>query len=110
MSKLTRSNVAYDLNISPHKYRIDYGNGNEVTFVFSSNLYLQKFNEGKNAHREKINGALSKRYGFRIQNNMLCDLKFYTLIEKRGFLIYKGPVKFECLNDIKLDGAMMTKN
>lgn len=108
MSKLTRSKVAYDLNVSPHQQSIVYGQGDTLTFVFSSNLYLQKFNEGRYANREKINESLSNRFGFKIENNMLCDLKLYTTIEKRGFLIYKGLVKIECLNDIILNGGMMT--
>lgn len=111
MSSLTKSKIAYDLNISPHKYKKQYKNGEEITFVFSSNLYLKKFSEAAAANREKINASLSNRFGFSTVNNLLCDLKLYITIEKRGFLIYKGQVKIECLNDITLDGSkMIVKN
>lgn len=103
MSSLTRSKVAYDLNISPHKYEVTYDD-QALTFVFSSALYLKKFVHVIDKNREKINESLSNRFGFRIINNELADLKTYSTIEKRGFLIYKGQVKFECLNNIILDG------
>lgn len=103
MANLTRSNIAYDLNISPHKTDVEYPDG-VITYVFSSDLYRQKFTERIEEHREKINASLSNRFGFAIENNKLADLKLYTTIEKRGFLIYKGQDKVECLSSITLDG------
>lgn len=103
MSSLTRSKVAYDLNISPHKYEVTYDD-QVLTFVFSSALYRDKFVHALQKNRDKINESLSNRFGFTIVNNELSDLKTYVTIEKRGFLIYKGQVKFECLNNIILDG------
>lgn len=103
MAGLTRSNVAYDLNISPHEMNVTYPD-EVLTFVFSSDLYRQKFNEKLNDNRKKINDSLSNRFGFTIENNKLADLKLYTTIEKRGFLIYKGQDKIECQDSITLDG------
>lgn len=109
MSKLTRSKVAYDLNVSPHKLNVEYPE-ETITFVFSSALYLDKFKDAQNQHRKKINDSLSNRFGFKIEFNKLSDLKLYTTIEKRGFLLYKGQVKIECLKDITLNGETMTVN
>lgn len=108
MSGLTRSAVAYDLNISPHKLEVPYEN-ETVVYVFSSALYRQKFYERFLDNREQIGASLSKRFGFEIQNDLLCDLKLYTTIEKRGFLIFKDGVKFVCRENIILDGHRMTK-
>lgn len=59
-------------------------------------------------NRANINISLTNRFGFTIVNDILSDLKLYTTIEKRGFLIYKGQVKVECLNNIILDGSQLT--
>lgn len=103
-TQLTKSGVAYDLTISPHKYKVIYDNENTLIFTFSSNLYLTKFQEKLVEHREKVNKSLTKRFGYEIENNELCDIKLYTMIEKRGFLIDNTKERFECLNNIKLDG------
>ena len=103
MANLTRSNIAYDLNISPHEMNVTYPD-EVLTFIFSSDLYRQKFTSKLEENRKKINDSLSNRFGFRIENNKLADLKLYTTIEKRGFLIYKGQDKVECLSHITLDG------
>lgn len=107
MSKLTRNNIAYDLNISPHDLKIEYPD-TTIRFVFSSQLYVEKFAEKYKENRSKINQSLSNRFGFTIKNDILADLKLYITIEKRGFLIYKDGIKFECLNDITLDGLNLT--
>lgn len=106
MAKLTRSNIAYDLNHSPHQLSLNYDEYG-ITYVFSSELYKNKFLEKLSSNRENINISLSNRFGFVIVNDILSDLKLYTTIEKRGFLIYKGLVKVECLNNITLDGSQL---
>ena len=108
MSGLTRSAVAYDLNISPHKLEVPYDNGTTLVFVFSSALYRKNFYERFLDNREQIGASLSKRFGFEIQNDLLADLKLYTTIEKRGFLILKDGVKFVCRESIILDGHKLT--
>jgi hypothetical protein len=110
LSKLTRSNIAYDLNLSPHKIKLNYWDC-EITYVFSSELYKNKFMERLAGNRASINISLTNRFGFTFVNDILSDLKLYTTIEKRGFLIYKGLVKIECLEDITLDGhKLITKS
>lgn len=107
MKKLTRDNIAYDFNISPHKLAVNYPD-EEITFVFSSNLYKTNFEKRLLENRETINNSLSKRFGVNIRADKIADLRLYQNIEKRGFLLYKGLVKVECLNDIILDGQKMT--
>ena len=107
MEGLTRKGVAYDFNISPYRYNVDYG-VSSTTFVFSSTFYMNSFIERMKSNREKINKSLSNRFGFDISNNLLCDLKLYSSIEKRGFLIYQNGERIECLNDLTLDGGNLT--
>lgn len=99
MDKLTRSKVAYNLEISPHRYRV-----HGLEYVFSSELYMNKFIEKRGENQEKINESLSKRFGFNILLPILADLKLYNTIEKRGFLIIMNGDKIRCPSDIILDG------
>lgn len=108
MKKLSRRNIAYDLNISPYESIVLYPDcicAGKIVFVFSSELYKRNFEMKLQEHREKINQSLSNRFGFNIKSDKLADLKLYTTIEKRGFLIYQDEVKFECLDNIILDGV-----
>lgn len=99
LAKLTRYGVAYDFNESPFKMLITYGD-EDITFVFSSQLYKDKFAAKLEKNRETINNSLSNRFGFNINGDKIADLRLYQNIEKRGFLIYKGLVKIECQDDI----------
>ena len=108
MANLTRSLIAYDLNISPHVYEVEYQNS-VVKYVFSSNLYKVSFVNKLEQNRAKINQSLSNRFGFTIRANKLADLKLYLTIEKRGFLIYQDRIKFECPEEVLLDGNNLTK-
>lgn len=106
--QLTRSGVAYDFRISPHKLLIKYKDGTDLEYTFSSELYKSKFEEKYKDNREKINESLSKRFGFNIVNDKLCDIKLYTTIEKRGFLINQNKESIEWLSNIILDGSNLT--
>ena len=106
MSELTRGGVAYNLDVSPYRYNVDYKNST-VTFCFSSSFYQDNFIRKLKTNREKINKSLSNRFGFNFENNVLCDMKLYTSIEKRGFLLYQNGERFECLSTITLDGETM---
>lgn len=108
-TQLTRSGVAYDFTISPHKYTVRYSSLDEVVFIFSSELYKNKFIEKLEENRKYYNESLSKRFGFEVVNNKLCDLKLYLTIEKRGFLIKQNAESYECLSTIKLDGQTLTQ-
>ena len=104
MNKLTRYNIAHNLNISPFHHEIDYGNGNILKYVFSSELYKSKFIDKLQSNRESINTSLSNRFGFTVVNDVLCDIKLYSTIEKRGFLLYSAGEKVEWLSNIELNG------
>ena len=103
MTKLTRSGVAHDLRISPHITIVKYGDKDELTYVFSSELYLNKFESKIEENRNKINNSLSQRFGINITLNKLADIKLYEKTETRGFLIL-GKEEYTCLSTIKLDG------
>lgn len=108
MRGLSRRNIAYDLNISPYESVVLYPENTQtakVVYVFSSELYKRNFESKMQEHREKINQSLTNRFGYNIKCDKLADLKLYTTIEKRGFLIYQDEVKFECLDSITLDGV-----
>lgn len=109
MSKLTRSGVAYDLTISPHYTEVLYDNGVILKFVFSSSLYRDIFEDKIDDNRMKINESLSNRFKMDMEVDLLADLKLYSTVEKRGFLIKNNEESYLCLNSIKLSGLMMTK-
>ena len=104
MSSLTRYGVAYDLETSPFECEVYYTEIRYLIFKFSSQLYLDKFKEKIEDNRNKINDSLSNRFGFTIKNDVLADIKLYSSIEKRGFLI-KGKEEYKCLNNIILNGV-----
>lgn len=104
MENLTRRGIAYDFNESPYRYQVDYGDSSFITYVFSSDFYRNNFIKKLNINRGKINFSLSNRFGFDVKCNLLCDLKLYASIEKRGFLIYKDGERIECLSNLILDG------
>lgn len=105
MARLTRSGVAHDLTISPYKLKVVYEeSGETLTYVFSSEFYLNKFVEKAGANREKINKSLSNRFGFTIENNILADIKLYLTTETRGFMI-EGTDVWQRASNIKLNGV-----
>lgn len=105
--KLTRNKIALDLNYSPYKIQINYPDSDVITYVFSSEFYRKNFDARLEENRAAINETLSNKYGFKVEMDKLADLRLYNSIEKRGFLIYKGLVKVECLKEITLHGSRM---
>lgn len=107
MAKLTRANVCYDLQVSPHRVEVEYNEDSKIVFVFSSEFYATNFKDRMNEHREKINKSLTNRFNINIENNILADIKLYDLIEKRGFLIIHNEEVITCLRFITLDGTSL---
>lgn len=107
--KLTRNNIAYDFRVSPYRLAVPYQD-QTLCFVFSSELYKKKFYEQHLENREKINESLTKRFGFRVDHELLCDLKLYCSIEKRGFLIIEERTgqEYLWLDNLTLDGGRLT--
>jgi hypothetical protein len=104
---LTRSGVAYNLEESPHRLDVPYDSGT-ITYVFSSDLYRRNFYDRFLENREQINESLTRRFGFPVNNDVLCDVRLYKSIEKRGFLLMKGEERI-LWQDITLDGGKLTK-
>lgn len=109
MTKLTRSGIAYNLEDSPHMETVEYPNA-KITYIFSSDLYKRMFLEKFDKNREDINKSLTNRFGFQIINNILCDIKMYLTVEKRGFLILVDGIDIHSPNDLTLTGDCITKN
>lgn len=107
--KLSRNGVAYDFNISPHRLEVPYQD-QTLCYVFSSDLYKRNFYDRHLENREKINESLTKRFGFNVDHEMLCDIKLYISIEKRGFLIIEERTgqEFLWLDNLTLDGGRLT--
>lgn len=114
-NNLTKRGIAYNLKLSPYKSEHEYiassRDVNSITFVFSSEFYRQKFSEELQNNRAKIQESLSKRFGYKVNNEMLCDVVLYSKIEKRGFLLIYNGVSVECPERIILDGKnLIIKN
>lgn len=95
---MTKNGVCYELNKSPFRYKVE-----GVEYVFSSLLYVNKFKERLHENRESINNSLSKRFGYDVSANFLCDMVLYKKIEKRGFLVIVNGVDLEWEKEIKID-------
>ena len=87
---------------------MDYSN-NRITYVFSSDLYKCKFLEKLEYNRQEINASLTNRFGFAISNDILCDIKMYLTIEKRGFLIFVNGDEMRSPDDFMLIGDTIVK-
>lgn len=109
-SGLTRGGVCYDLKISPFDFIVEYPD-ESIRYVFSSEYNRKSFNDRIEDYREEIRNSLSKRFKFEIAINKIADIKLYSNIEKRGFLIVTKEESFECLSTIRLDGnKLIIKN
>jgi hypothetical protein len=108
---VTRSGVYHVLEESIHRLEVFYKSpvkdegSYKIEYVFSSELYKDIFMKKQYENRVKINESVSKRFGFTIVNNLLCDLKLYMQTEKRGFLIISNDRNITCLDNLKLDGV-----
>lgn len=103
---LTRGKVCYNLKNTPYKISMVY-EGQEVIFHFSSSLYIEKFASKRDENRNIISESLNKRFGYYINSKLIADIRLYSQIEKRGFLISVNGEYIECLKNIKLDGMRM---
>ena len=102
-NQLTRYGIAHNLEVSPYNLIVDYQD-EQLEYVFSSQQYKDIFYKKFVDNRIKINESLSKRFGFKIENDKLADLKLYSMTEKRGFLI-RGKEDYKCLDTIELIGV-----
>jgi hypothetical protein len=100
---LTRNGVCYNLKISPYKFRI-----NNVRFVFSSQLHLEKFKVGYLENRNIMNKKITERHGVETNLTLFCDIAFYKKIETRGFLLQLDTGEYVCQEKVQLDGEKVT--
>lgn len=93
----SRNGIYYNLYESEYHLKI-----NGVTYWFSSELYKRKFIERYIEERDILNYAQSKRFKINLNLNILADIRTYSSIEKRGFLIEIKGVRYTCLEHINL--------
>ena len=111
MIKLSRNGIAYDLTKTPYVHTVEYEGNIVIEYSFSSELYLNKFKDKLEEHRNKINESLSKRFGLVVVNDVLNDIVFYSKTEYRGFYILVNGEEFKCPSTIKLIGVnQISKN
>lgn len=78
------ANIIYnDLKESKFKSKYD-----KLTFVFSSEFYLNNFLNRYQEYLKKENSKLFAKYKTSIFADYLILIELYKKIEKRGFLIY----------------------
>lgn len=97
---ISRNGVCYDLNISSYRCKVD-----DLTFVFSSRLHLDKFKQKLTENRDTINNSLSKRFNMNVDVSPLADLVLYRKIESRGFLVLSNEGIELCQNNITFVGG-----
>ena len=101
----TRNGIYYDLTQSCYKYKPrDTG----LTFVFSSDLYLTKFEEQIHNHRNEFNLKLKARYRTEVDFKNFADVTLYKKIEKRGFLIVNERGQTIWQENLLLGGEKVT--
>jgi len=105
---LTRNGIAYNFHQSPYKVKLSYEN-KDLIFKFSSSNNVNKFLKKISSNRDTINLSLSKRFKVNLSLDLIADIKLYTLIETRGFLILHKDNVFECLEEVVFDGNNLTK-
>ena len=95
---MTRGGIEYNFSISP--FTVDT---EKYTFVFSSQLHADKFREGLEENRQRINESLSNRFNIYIYADEIADFLLYGAIERRGYLIkdHEGGA-IRCQSEIRI--------
>jgi YHS domain-containing protein len=102
---VTRNGVYYDLSHSKYKYKVpDTG----VTFMFSSDLHLVKFQDQQEDNRKEVNIRFTSRFKLNVDLKILPDLILYRKIETRGFLIINERGQKICPENLILSGEQVT--
>lgn len=102
---ISRNGICYDLELSEYKHT-----ENKVTFVFSSQLHLDKFKNKINENRDIIRYSLSRRFNILVDIPLLADLVLYRKIETRGFLVINEEGQKICQREkIKFVGGRVTE-
>ena len=104
---LTRAKISYNLYKTPYTLERVY-EGQTIKYHFSSELYREKFKSRTEDNRYNIDFSLLNRFGFAINSALIADLRLYSSIEKRGYLISVNGEYVECQNKITLYGLKIT--
>lgn len=105
---LTRHGIAYNFDISPYELKVRYDDFNLI-YRFSSLNNLKKFTSKQDSNRDYVSNSLSKRFKINLSLDFVSDIKLYSIIETRGFLILSKDMRFECLDEVTFDGKTLTK-
>jgi len=103
---VTRNGVYYDLTKSTFKFTTP---DTKMTFIFSSDLHMFKFEDQYKAFRKEQNLKLKARYRIEIVTTVLSDLVLYKKIETRGFLVINEGGQILCQENLILIGERATR-
>jgi hypothetical protein len=101
----TRNGVYYDLTKSTYKFKVPDTN---ITFVFSSDLRMMKFEDQYLKNRDEHNIKQKARFGFTVDEKTKPDIVLYKRIEKVGFLVINEWGRKLCLENLILTGETAT--
>ena len=96
---LSRNGICYDFSVSPYRCTVD-----NIVYVFSSQLHLDKFRDKLEDHRRTVYVSLTKRFGVGVDVSTLADIVLYNKIERRGFLIETEDGILSCREKITFVG------
>lgn len=102
----TRNGIHYDLKHSTYTFKVP---DTKVTYVFSSDLHLVKFEEQYLDNRHEVNLKLKVRFKIEVATTNLADIILYKRIETRGFLVYSEGGNILCLENLLLSGERVTR-
>lgn len=101
----TRNGIYYDLSKSTYRFKVPDTN---ITFVFSSDLHMIKFEDQFKENRNDFNVKQKARYRIDITMKVLPDILLYKKIETRGFLMVNEGGQVLCQENLKLIGEKAT--
>jgi YHS domain-containing protein len=100
---VTRNGIYLDLTKSPYKVTT-----NGMTFYFSSDLHMLKFEDRLHESRQEIDLKLTSRFRVAVKFPALADLTLYQKIETRGFLVINDKGIKLCRENLILNGGTAT--
>jgi len=103
---VTRNGIYYRLDTSKYRFKVPDTN---ITFVFSSDLHLCKFEERYKSNREEQNIKFNARYRINVDTKVLPDILLYKKIETRGFLLIDEKGLKICQESLLLNGERVTQ-
>lgn len=100
---VTRNGIYYDLSKSPYKVTT-----NGLTYYFSSDLHMLKFEDRLKDNRTETDLKLTSRFRVAVRFPALADLVLYQKIENRGFLVTNEKGIKLCKENLILSGGTAT--